>query len=78
MKELSEKGFVFIDDKNTPYWVRKWGNGAWIFYWHDGQKSWVSYRQINQSEVWEFNSRSIADDQAEIYHAQHKKSFPNV
>lgn len=66
-KPLDEKGFVFIDRNSKPFHVRMWDGVPWLFYWHP-DKRWVSLRQINQSDVWEFFTQAIPDDQAEVYH----------
>lgn len=73
METLDEKGFVFIDHKNRPYWCRMYFDEPWIMYWHEGQKSWVTLRTVTQSEIWKFNSMAISDEQTEIYHNQHQK-----
>lgn len=48
---LSEKGFVFLDDKRRPYLCSLWGGKPWLFYWHEHQKSWVSLREVTFDEV---------------------------
>ncbi len=56
MNELNEKGFVFIDDRNRPYWCRLYGNHPWIMYWHEAQKSWVTYKKVTQLEIWIYSN----------------------
>jgi hypothetical protein len=70
---LDEKGFVFIDDLNRPYWVAMWCDKAMIFYWHEAQKSWVTLREATQIDVWEMEQKKISEEYAEIYHKQHRK-----
>ena len=50
---LDERGFVFLDTYNRPYRCAKWGNQAWLFYWHPDNK-WVSLRPVTQMEIWNF------------------------
>lgn len=64
---LDENGFVFIDDNSRPFWCRMWGDAPWFFYWN-GDKRWVSLRQVNQTEVWLANEKKIPQEQAEMYH----------
>ncbi len=73
MEKLDEKGFVFIDDNNKPYWCRMWGDEPWFMYWHEGQKSWVSLRKVSQQEIWFAHALKIPDDQAQVYHDQHEE-----
>lgn len=68
LQKLDEDGFVFIDGNNRPYWCRMYGDKPWWMYWHEGQKSWVTLRQVNQTEVWSANEMAISDEQAEQYH----------
>ena len=70
--ELDEKGFVFIVN-NRPYWCRMYGGNPWFMYWHDGQKSWVTLRRVNQTEIWMANENAISEDLAQIYHDMHKE-----
>ena len=73
MEKLDEKGFVFIDGNSRPYWCRLWGGVPWFMYWNDSQKSWVTLREVNQTEVWAANEMAISDEMAEIYHKQHRE-----
>ena len=73
MDILDEKGFVFIDGNNKPFWCRMYGGSPWYMYWHEGQKSWVTLREVNGSEVMVAHESAISNEQAEIYHKQHKE-----
>jgi len=75
LEQLDEKGFVFIDGNNRPFWCCMYHGTPWIMYWNDGQKAWVTLRQVNQTEIWQANEMAIPDDQAEIYHKQHREQF---
>ena len=66
-KKLDEKGFVFLDDKNRPYWCCMYHDTPWIMYWHP-DKRWVTLRQVNQTEIWSFWLNKLADEHAEMYH----------
>ena len=73
MFELNEKGFVFMDDRNHPYWCRLYHGNPWFMYWHENQKSWITYRQATQTDIFQTFQMKISDELAEIYHEQHKK-----
>lgn len=73
LEKLDEKGFVFIDGNSRPYWCRMYGDAPWFMYWHEAQKSWVTYRQVNQAEVWQAHQMAIPDEHAEMYHKLHRK-----
>jgi hypothetical protein len=73
LEKLDEKGFVFIDGNNRPYWCRMYyGKPVWMR-WNEGTKSWITYREITQSEVWQSELMKIPDEQANIYHEKHDK-----
>lgn len=65
---LDDKGFVFIDDNNRPYWVRMWGESPWLFYWH-ADKRWVSFRELSGNDVLKFSANKLPNEQAEMYHS---------
>lgn len=71
--ELNEKGFVFIDENKRPYWCRIYSGAPWFMYWHEAQKSWVTLREVSQTEVWQANKMAIPEEQAETYHKRHKE-----
>ena len=74
MKKLNEKGFVFIDKNDRPYWCRIYGEKPWFMYWHDGQSSWVTLREVNQMDIFIAYESKISNAQAEIYHNEHEKN----
>ncbi|QMW06336.1 hypothetical protein [Spirosoma foliorum] len=69
---LDEKGFVFLDGGNRPYWIRLWDGEPWLFYWH-ADNSWVSLRKTNQNEIWQASQVRLPDEKAELYHQLHAK-----
>ncbi len=73
MEILDKKGFVFLDGNNRPYWCRMYGDDPWFMYWNEGQKSWVTYRQVNGSEVMIAHENALSEEIAEIYHKQHEE-----
>ena len=66
MAQLDETGFVFVDDKCKPYYVRMHCGSAWLFWWHP-DKLWVSLRTVDQGEVWEFEKRRLSPEKAALY-----------
>ncbi len=70
---LNDNGFVFLDDNNRPFLCRMWGGNPWLFYWHEGQKSWVTHTPVNTSNVMLYYEKALDDDQANLYHDLHKK-----
>ena len=70
LKKLDEKGFVFIT-KNRPYWCCIYGNTPWFMYWNDG--SWVTLREVNQTDIRLAKKMAIPEKEANIYHEQQKK-----
>jgi hypothetical protein len=77
LQELDEKGFVFLDDANRPYWCRMYHGNPWIMSWHEDEGHWVTYRQVTQTEIWSF-PHNLTDEQQEIYHRQERNSQSNV
>lgn len=71
---LDEKGFVFIDDNNRPFWVAMRFNRPTLLYWH-ADKKWVTLREVTTIEIWEMNDQAIPEHLAEKYHEQHKKQL---
>lgn len=76
MEELTEKGFVFIDDYSKPFFIRMWSGVPWLFYWHPDKK-WVSLRKVSQTEIWQFHEKVLSEEMAEIYHKANAKQFPS-
>lgn len=73
METLDEKGFVFIDLNYKPFWCRMWEDKPWFFYWHKGQKSWVSSRQVSQTDVLLASKRKVSEQEANLYHQLHER-----
>lgn len=73
LEKLDEKGFVFIGSDGMPYWCRMYGKNPWFMYWHHAQNSWVTLKQVDQTDVWLANKNALPEDQANIYHDLHNK-----
>lgn len=67
MKELDEKGFVFLGDDGNAYRCCLWGDNAWLFVWHP-TNAWVSVRKLTQIDVWMF-PHNLTEAQQELYYA---------
>lgn len=65
-KDIDEKGFVFIDDNGNPYRCAMLGGQPWLFYWHNNHKSWVTLREVSQSEIQNF-PRNLSQEQQNMY-----------
>ena len=70
---LDEKGFIFLDDKQRPFWCRIWHDSPWLFYWHPDNK-WVSLREVTQSDVPTF-PHNLSEEHQEIYRDKHTKNL---
>lgn len=73
MEKLDEKGFVFIDNNNRPYWCRLYYGSPWFMYWHDAQKSWVTLKKVTELDVAFANGHKISEEMAEHYHKLHSE-----
>ena len=67
---LDEKGFVVINNK--PYWFAMRYGKPMIAYWNYGTKTWVNLKEASQTEIDTARKRALSDDQAEMYHKQHR------
>lgn len=65
--------FVFIDNDHMPYKAARWGGEWWLFYWHLGQKSWVSLRKVSGDELREMRKVAMPPEQAKLYDDLHDK-----
>ena len=63
--------FVFIDDNSRPYKAMRWGGEWWLFYWHEGQKSWVSLRKASGDELRILRDRALKPERAKLYDDAH-------
>lgn len=62
--KLDERGFVFIGYDKKYYWCRMWEGSPWFFWLHpDGQ--FVSWGEVNQTQVWVANQKAIPQEKAE-------------
>jgi len=66
MDNLDNKGFVFLDENNSPFRCVMWGGRPWLMYWNDNQKRWVSLRQVTFLEVLEF-PYNLTQEQQDLY-----------
>lgn len=67
MYKLDEKGFVFIDSTNKPFKICLISKSPWLFYWHNYNKTWVSLRPVNQTEIFQFSKHKISLEQQNLY-----------
>lgn len=76
--ELKIGPTLFILCSNDrPYLVRQESSGAWwIYIWNKGPKQFVSYRELNQQELWEAEKIRLPDAEAQLYLDQHIKHMP--
>lgn len=71
-RDLDEKGFVFIDRQNRPFWCRMLGGDPWVCYWH-AEQQWVTLRRVGMGDVAAARTMAIPEEQAEIYHRLHRE-----
>lgn len=64
---LDEKGFVFIGADGKPYWCKMSEGDPWFYWWHP-DNLWVTYKRVNQLEVWLAHEQAIPAEQASLYH----------
>jgi hypothetical protein len=67
--------FVFVDEMFNPYFVHNTGDEGqpetwWLHYWHDGQQSWLTLKNITEAERERFRRRSLSRIHAELYFAK--------
>ena len=72
MKELNDKGFIFLDDMNRPWLCRMWNDEPWLFYWHEYENHWVSGKRVTQSDVWTF-PHNLTRKEEQYYHDAHDR-----
>lgn len=73
MKELDEKGFVFLDDRGHVFRCCMWGDNPWLFKWIDTQNQWVSFRKLTQMDVFVL-PHNLSGEQQEWYFKAEAKS----
>ncbi len=72
-KLLNEKGFVFIDDNNDPYWIAIRNGKPMMAYWNND--GWVNLREVTQTEIFSWCDVKIPEDQAKYYHKKHEENY---
>ncbi len=66
--------FVFLDVvAHRPYKAMRWGGEWWLFYWHEYQKSWVSFRKVSGEELRGLRPLALSADKAKLYDDLHKQ-----
>lgn len=72
MKELGDRGFIFLDDAKRPWLCRMWNDAPWLFYWHRQEKHWVSGKRITQSDIWAY-PHNLTEKQQNLYRDAHDR-----
>ncbi len=65
--------FVFIGEAGQPLKAMRWGGEWWLFYWHERQRSWVSFRKVSGDELRLLRPHALPKEQAKLYDDLHKK-----
>lgn len=65
---MSPNDFVFIDEGDVPWRVRKIDDGFWLCRWHP-DKRWVTARPAYASEASLWFGCAVSDDMAKLYEA---------
>jgi len=76
MKELDEKGFVFVGKDGNAYRCCKWGDAPWLFRWHP-DNHWVSIQKLTQMDVWML-PHNLTPEQQEHYFTLEAKTASNL
>lgn len=73
MSELKQGDFVFLDENNKPFLVKKWGsnNEMWLFYWHPDQH-WVTLRSLSEHEP-DLFPNNLSGKEQDMYMELHNK-----
>lgn len=68
-KDSHPEPFTFMDAFGRPYKAMRWGTPPewWLFYWHKGQKSWVSLRPANHDDLRAARRVAIPAAEAKLY-----------
>ncbi|MDB6027544.1 MAG: hypothetical protein JWM68_3767 [Verrucomicrobiales bacterium] len=67
--EAPKIDFVFIDGTGKPFRVMEMSTGKiWLCRWHEGQKGWVTNREVEEQEVFTFLALAIPVEDALVYH----------
>lgn len=63
-----ESQFVFLDGRPWPFLVKQHADGDWwLYYWADSQKTFVTLRKLDVSEVDRFRPLALSDARADLY-----------
>lgn len=66
--------FTFLDVvQHRPFKATQWGGEWWLFYWHEGQKSWVSLRKADSDELEWLRPLALPPEQAKLYDDFHEQ-----
>ena len=76
MKELDEKGFVFVSN-GCAYRCCRWGDQALLFRWRDCEHCWESLRPVTQNDIWTF-PHNLTDEQQEHYFRLEQKTIDQL
>lgn len=77
MKELDEKGFVFIGKNGKPYLCRMYYDHPWFMFWNDGESTWVTLKEVNQNEIWQARETMMPQEEADLYHKKQSEKNSN-
>lgn len=66
VEKLDEKGFIFLDEADKPYLCRMIEDAPWLCYWHEGNKCFVTLREVNQTDIWNF-PKNLTEQEQNIY-----------
>lgn len=65
---MDANSFVFLDDRPWPYLAKQQVNGDWwLYYWSEGQKNFVTMRQLSSDDVERFRPLAMPESQANLY-----------
>ncbi len=61
--------FTFLDGHGRPFKAQPWGKDGpwWLFYWHEGQKGWVSLRPVDATYLKAWRGRAMSAEDAAKY-----------
>jgi hypothetical protein len=71
VRELDEKGFVFLDDAGKPFWCTMYHGKPRLMYWHV-EGHWVTWKFVTQADIFSF-PHNLTEEQQQVYHDQHNR-----
>lgn len=71
--QLTEKGFVFIGSDHKPYLCCMYGGEPWFMWWHEYDKTWITLRRVNQTEIFFAHENAMAPEHQDMYHELHQE-----